>query len=44
LANYESLTFDWLVSLLNSQVGELVQSALTVWMTHSDPAKNSKWN
>ena len=44
LADYKSLTFNWLVLLLKSQVADLVQTALSVLVSHSDPSKNSKWN
>lgn len=44
LADYTALTFDWLVLLLKSQVADLVQTALTVLVSHSDPSKHSKWN
>ena len=44
LADYEALTFDWLILLLKCQVADLVQTSLTVLMSHSDPTKHSKWN
>ena len=44
LADFEALSFDWLILLLKCQVGELVQAALSVIASLSDPLKNSKWN
>ena len=41
-ATLEYLTLDWLLSLVGSQESDLIQTALSVWMAHSDVAMTNK--
>jgi len=43
-ASFNSLTFNWLIKLIKSQVFDLIQVGLNVWMQRTDPTLNSKFS